>query len=662
MPEPTAHPPTPTWHRAAPALLIAAALAGMVAFTWRTWPDPVIDTGRELYTAWRVSEGDALYRDVAYFNGPLSPHVNALVMSILGPSMDAVAAANAAVLVAATIALHALLRRLSDRFAATAGTLVFVVGFATLRLVGIGNYTYLNPYSHDLTHGLLLTLLTLLCGTNFLRTGSRRRLAAASTCAGLACLTKPETAAAAVIALSTFLAGTILSPLPAPRERARVRASTATLAIALTAFAVPVAIAFALLCLKLTPAEAFAGLTGPFRYALSPAVRDQPFYRQVMLGPDVGESLTIAGLVTLIDVVLVAIGVSAGLAIRKRAVGVLAGVAAFVLVTAALLLLAPAAQAFVLVLRGAPVLLPAIVGVLMWRWWRANATRAEPASHPAGAAESLVGRTFLSASRRGRESSGAATTDSGPSARGGQECPPHEAAAAALARVAFALVAVVLLLKIALQSGPQHYGFVLAVPAAMVITLAGLAWLPAWIESHGGSGWPMRAVTLAVWAAALPMLLVVHARNTAELTRLTFDGTSNSYYARPRTRDEAFELLAALISGRTPPDATLAVVEQGAWLNFVTRRRNPTPFVTILPPEVAMFGEAAIADAFERRPPDHVVRLPFTAKQDYRVEDLADYAPRLDALLRSRYGDAMPPNLRMLPVQLLKRRDESPRP
>jgi hypothetical protein len=42
--------------RFAGPLAIAVAGVAMLAHTWRTWPDPLIDFGRELYLAWRVSE------------------------------------------------------------------------------------------------------------------------------------------------------------------------------------------------------------------------------------------------------------------------------------------------------------------------------------------------------------------------------------------------------------------------------------------------------------------------------------------------------------------------------------------------------------------------------------------------------------------------------
>ena len=70
----------------------------MAAWTWRTWPDVLIDFGREAYVAWRLAEGDVLHRDVVYVSGPLSPYWNALWFRVFGASLDTLFVANAIVL------------------------------------------------------------------------------------------------------------------------------------------------------------------------------------------------------------------------------------------------------------------------------------------------------------------------------------------------------------------------------------------------------------------------------------------------------------------------------------------------------------------------------------------------------------------------------------
>src|SRR5262249_15789634 len=45
----------------------------------------------------------------------------------------------------------------------------------------------------------------------------------------------------------------------------------------------------------------------------------------------------------------------------------------------------------------------------------------------------------------------------------------------------------------------------------------------------------------------------------------------------------------------------------GVMLNYLCRRVNPTPFINFMPPELIMFGEGKIVNAFEAHPPEYVI-------------------------------------------------------
>src|SRR5580765_937542 len=95
-----------------PLLGFAVALA-MLLWTWGTWPDPLVDFGGELYVPWRLAEGDVLYRDVAYFTGPLSPYLNAALFRVFGTSLLALVLLNLLVLAGIAALLHRLLARIA---------------------------------------------------------------------------------------------------------------------------------------------------------------------------------------------------------------------------------------------------------------------------------------------------------------------------------------------------------------------------------------------------------------------------------------------------------------------------------------------------------------------------------------------------------------------
>ena len=67
-------------------LLHAALFAGLAAWSWRKWPDPVVDFGRELYVPWQLTQGKVLYRDIESVFGALTVYqrvVDALVRRLV---------------------------------------------------------------------------------------------------------------------------------------------------------------------------------------------------------------------------------------------------------------------------------------------------------------------------------------------------------------------------------------------------------------------------------------------------------------------------------------------------------------------------------------------------------------------------------------------------
>src|SRR5262245_19376343 len=67
--------------------LIAVAFVFFAWRSWRTWPDLLIDFGNELYVPWRITEGEHLYRDIAFTMGPLSQYFHALLFRLFGVSL-----------------------------------------------------------------------------------------------------------------------------------------------------------------------------------------------------------------------------------------------------------------------------------------------------------------------------------------------------------------------------------------------------------------------------------------------------------------------------------------------------------------------------------------------------------------------------------------------
>ena len=148
--------PRPAW--IGPVLLVLF-FAGLGAWSWEKWADVQIDFGAELYAAWRISEGDALYRDIAYRHGPLPHHLNALWFTLFGVSIRTLALCNLVVLAGIAALQWRLFRRVCGAGVASAVTAVFLGVFAFGQYVPIGNFNFVTPYHHHQSHGLALGLL-----------------------------------------------------------------------------------------------------------------------------------------------------------------------------------------------------------------------------------------------------------------------------------------------------------------------------------------------------------------------------------------------------------------------------------------------------------------------------------------------------------------------
>jgi len=80
---------------------------------------------------------------------------------------------------------------------------------------------------------------------------------------------------------------------------------------------------------------------------------------------------------------------------------------------------------------------------------------------------------------------------------------------------------------------------------------------------------------------------------------------ANKFYADERGAAEL--TMVKYIDQNVPAHATLAVVPEGAMVNFLTHRPNPTPHSIFMPPEVLVFGEEAMLNSFQSSRPDYVL-------------------------------------------------------
>lgn len=538
-------------------LPLCGAFAGMAAFTWRRSGDPIIDWGRELLVAWYVSQGWGVPVDSALLFGPLSPHFNGLLFRIFGTSITTLLVANLLVLAVASACVWLIARRLFGRSTAALALIAFLAlsGFPHLTLDG--NYSFITPYAHGITHGatLGLMMITVLIAGRARRLATTRWLLAGGLC-GLTLFTKPEVGVA--------VAGTMIVALLLPENDDGARAGPLVWA----ALGLLVAVCGASLALLAGEAgsEALGMILAPYRTAGLPAARGNGLYR-LSLGLDAPVAHLAAGIGTLTALsaaLALLVGVRARLA---RVQAATSGLTRAIMLGAAL---------------GAAILVSLVLRPLAWLW----IGRALPFG-----VLLLIGGSLP-------------VIMCGPDRGSGRY-------ARARARTILGVFALLLLLKLGIRARFDHYGFALAAPAVL-LCVGGLSRsLPVVLRHRFGRVPGARAlgrglVMYVIGMSAATSLILYQARDFA-----VGAGGDRMYILSPLRdpRSATFAETLGYLEQRTESSGTLQVVPEGALLNFLLRARPPADFASLMPLEVEVLGPERLADRLRDTAPRVVVLM-----------------------------------------------------
>ena len=560
---------------AGPAAILVTAIA-MLAWTWRTWPDPLVDFGREAYHAWQVTRGKTLYVDLAHFSGPLSVYANALFFRMFGPGILTLALTNAVLTAGCIAMLYCILVRVAGRLAATLGGLAFVTIFAFGRFVRLGNCNWLCPYSYELTHGLMLSVAGLWFLDRYQRTRRLGWLTAMGAALGLVALTKTEALFAAAIALPVGLALTVVLERPTTTRFVRIAASFAAGAL------LPLLVTFAFFASRMPVSEVLRWPLGYWRAASRPEFAALPMYREGFGTNDLAGNLHRLAQATGWYAIVLAAGVAAAFVLR----GVRRGAELAVLGIVSMVV---AAQ---------------FVPIEGWL----NAGRPLPLFLLLITIGSIV--AYL----RSRNDPDAA---------------PRYALQTSLA-----LFALALLPKMVLNARVFHYGFALAMPATLVLIAALVSWGPALLTRAGLQGRALLAVAAGVLVAGLVAHLVFMQRVLARQTRVLGEGADLLY---GDNRAAPLADLLAEIRRRVGPTQTLAAVPEGALLNYLARLDSSVPYVQFSPVCMLLWGEREIERDFEAKPPDFLALVHRDNRHEGARFFGRDYAQSIMGWIESNY-------------------------
>lgn len=183
-------------------LILVLAGAVMTILSWQKWADLVVDFGLQVYVPWQLSEGQTLYADIVYFNGPFSVYLHALVFKIFGPGIMVLSLFNLFLIAVLTRIIYCLFKKFSDSGTAFLSALVFIVVFAFGQYSKGGNFNFVNPYVFELTHGILLSFLAIYQLQKYMESRNPVRIVFTGVILGIVFLTKPEVSLAAIPAVT----------------------------------------------------------------------------------------------------------------------------------------------------------------------------------------------------------------------------------------------------------------------------------------------------------------------------------------------------------------------------------------------------------------------------------------------------------------------------
>lgn len=526
--------------------LIAILLYPILLYRgWGAWNDVVVDFGRELYVPWRLTEGDVLYRDLAYFNGPFSPYWNALWFSVAGVGLSTLTVVNVITTALFGWLLHSRVRSIGGPIAAGVCLLAFETIFACGHYPGIGNYNFLSPYSHELTHGLLLGLAAFGCAEKARRAGATKWALAAGFVLGLCFLTKAEIFVAAAGSIGLLLAFAWKQGLEGAPRRFAILSASALIA--------PV-VACLLLATAMPFGEAVYGTLGSWTGIFGSSASELFFYKAYMGLDRVSENVAALFQSSGLLLALLAPAFLLDYLLRKAAAKVRA--LAAVAYSAVLVVLAARAEweplDWLLIARFLPLLALlacAAAGVLAWR---------------------------QRSSEWGERS-------------------------------AFALFALLMTLKMILIAMLAHYGFALAVAGSALFAAVFLEWLPRATGRDSTRGLSLRLAAFTLIGITATAFWMMSERSFAEKTIAVGTG-ADRFYARPPHALFVNDLLDA-IDERIGAQQSVLVLPEGIMANYLSRRRTPTKHINFMPPELEIFGEEAILEDFRQAEPPAAVVL-----------------------------------------------------
>ncbi len=175
----------------------------------------------------------------------------------------------------------------------------------------------------------------------------------------------------------------------------------------------------------------------------------------------------------------------------------------------------------------------------------------------------------------------------------------------------WSVFALALLAKMGIHSRVWHYGFFLAMPAAVSVVYFAGWFLPRALRARGVNEEFFRAgIFLLLAVGILRLLGIADGFYRVKNYALGVGGDRMLTYnihvdGKGWALDKAREWLVA----NTPANATLCAMPEGIMLNYLARRPNPTPYTSLVMMATGRYPEGGVLAVFQAARPSYIALI-----------------------------------------------------
>jgi hypothetical protein len=524
-----------------------------VIINWRRWGNVIIDFGREVYVPWQIVSGKTLYKDIAYFYGPLAPYLNATWFYIFGVSITTLFICNLILVAYVTFIIFRFFERLCDRITATLSCLVFLSIFV-FPYSYVGIFNYLSPYDHDLTYGFVLAVTMIYLLSNFLYRSQLIMVIAAGICAGLVFLTKAE------VFVSAFITAAVAMIIIRQNYKSNIKLIILLFAVSML---VPILLFFILFFVQMPMIQALKGVATNWDIMLNSKIVNIHFYKNC-LGIDKPMINLIASIFTFITILIGIAAISVidlfkGKIIQKRSIYTLALCILFIIAITILYLIKIKGGIIIITCLGYSLVLMSLTlaGVSIIRFIKYN-------NNP----EITMKYAIM---------------------------------------IIWFVFGLTLLAKMVLHPRILWYGFVMAVPATLGLVMAFLWLIPNLLNQFFGRGRLFRVFSIIGLSSFVLYMSIFNNFYNSKRNRLIGEYPDSFYVIDPAPKVQAINQMMAFIKSSVPPQDSLVVFPEGPMFNYLTRHPSSIPIFSFNPAEIAVYGETSILKLLKKQPPDFIL-------------------------------------------------------